>query len=289
MSQPNFAPTTSQAPTANAHLLNTQEEDYINNFFMSHSGQEMSATGFDLAIQQAAEQLHGTSMPDFGWLMNEQPPTFVNASATPKQMPAQTAYHHMAHHGSLDFGNHFGDGSDMLSNSHYQQMLAQTNMMQHPSMRHGQMHPPQHTPTLASAPHTEPNAIMPTANQLANLSASQKAVLDIIPGTTVTPFEIRDLLDGHNMNATFNGLPPINTAHDGQMNGPHTAPARLDEMADGRLYRFGSDSHFGLDGFKPSSVTQDHNYIANRLTEELHMLKPINRSNVPTRASDFPV
>ena len=298
--QPSTAPAptshSSQAPptaAAGNPLLNNQEEEFINSFFMSHSGgQEMSTVGFDLAIQQAADQLHGANMPQFGWLMNEQPPTFVNASATPKQTPAPMPYQHMAHHGSLDFGNHFSDGSDMLSNTQYQHMLAQSNMMQHANMGHGQMHPPppqqQHAPSMVSAPHNETSDMMPTANALTGMSShSSNPLLGILPGTTVTAREIRDLLDGHNVSGTFNSLTPINTDHDVSQiqNGPHTAPARLDEMADGRLYRFGSDSHFGLDGFKPSSITQDHNYIANRLTEELHMLKPINRSNVPTRAS----
>lgn len=253
---------------------------------MSHAAgaQEMTGNGFDMAIQQAANELHGANMTQFGWLMNEQPPTFVNASATPKHQPTQTPYQHMAHHGSIDFGNHFGDGSDMMGGNPYQNMLAQAAAMQTIDMGHGQMHPPPQTPSHISAPTTQPSEMMHTADALSGMPGSSQSLLNMIPSTTINAHEVRDLLTANTLQ--FAGLTPLETSHDGHIDaGPHTAPARLDETTDGRLYRFGSDSHFGLDGFKPASQHERHDMIAQRLTEELHMLKPINRSNVPTRAS----
>jgi hypothetical protein len=256
----------------------------------------MSGNAFELAMQQAASELHGANMTQFGWLMNEQPPTFVNASATPKSVPAApnapSSYQHMAHHGSIDFGHQYVDGSDLLGNNNqYQNMLAQASMMQSPSMgnghghNHGQMQPPQHNQaSFSSAPTTEANDMM---NPDPLISAQH--LMKLIPGTTVTPHEVRDILSAHPLGGTFANLAPLDTLNNGHHQhieqAPHTAPARLDDQDDGRLYRFGSDSHFGLDGFKPSSLNEKHDYIAGRLTEELHMLKPINRSNVPTRAS----
>ncbi|KIW06232.1 hypothetical protein, variant [Verruconis gallopava] len=318
------AATTSTAapPTPGPSLLNHQEEDYINTFFMAHAGQEMTSNSFDIAIQQASDQLQGTAMTQFGWLMTEQPPNFITASATPKQTSHHLGpYQHMAHHASLDFGNghhqhhqhplhtqHFMDSNDMLSGGAavandsnnnaniHQSMLAQGSMLQQHGGMGGPAHmqPPQQTPSLVSGPSTEASDMMHPTDALQGLPVSSASLMAggaVIPPTTILPHELRDILSAnpltaHALGNTLSGLAPLDTVlHDVHYDGPHTAPARLDEAADARLFRFGSDSHFGLDGFKPSSNSERHEFIAQRLTEELHMLKPINRSNNPTRAS----
>jgi hypothetical protein len=78
-------------------------------------------------------------------------------------------------------------------------------------------------------------------------------------------------------------LDPLNTVTDFNFDGPHTAPARMDAPIDTRLYRFGSDSHFGSSGFIPASEHEREEVITERLTKELKMMKPINRSDNGTR------
>jgi hypothetical protein len=280
------ATTTAEAPTSGPNLLNSHEEDYINSFFMSHAGQEMTGSSFEMAIQQAADQLHGANMMQFGWLMNEPPPNFMGASATPKPAPAQIQYQHIPQDVNFDFSSAFSDGSDMLGNNGHHNMLAQASMMQHNGMGHTQMQPPPpHTPSLVSGPSTEASDLIHTTQALSlpGLPVSASSLM-INPPTTLNAHEVRDILSANSLHPLAN-LAPLDTVQGLHLDGPHTAPARLDEDAAGRLYRFGSDSHFGLDGFKPTSNHERHEFIAQRLTEELHMLQPINRSNVPTRAS----
>lgn len=83
----------------------------------------------------------------------------------------------------------------------------------------------------------------------------------------------------------MSNLTPLDTAQSIH-NGPQTAPARMhEETAISRLYQFGSDNHFSQQGFQPPIDTEPHESVASRLTEELLMMKPINRSNAPTRTS----
>lgn len=72
----------------------------------------------------------------------------------------------------------------------------------------------------------------------------------------------------------------VNNSSLSVLSAPSNTRAQFDNT---RLYHFGSDNHFVADGFIPPPGTESAADVKNRLTEELLMLKPINRSNHNSR------
>jgi len=50
--------------------------------------------------------------------------------------------------------------------------------------------------------------------------------------------------------------------------------SRAEEVTDARLYRFGSDLHFGANGFQPQSDHERHDVIERKLLKDLFILHP---------------
>jgi hypothetical protein len=221
-------------------------------------------------------------MASFSWLMNEPPPTFMGAAATPKQAPSPSPqmYHGIPQNTNFDFSGYHEH--DILQDpSHHNHLLNAASMLNDNSMNshhhhHNGHHMPQQTPSLVSAPST-----MASVELIHNT--------DVLPPSTSAQFfsdpPIVSASKQHfDLQHHLSELDPLTTVHDINPGGPHTAPARMDEPKDTRLYRFGSDNHFGVNGFIPSSENEREEVVSERLTQELHMLKPINRSNNNTRA-----
>lgn len=268
-----------EMPTAGP-LLNNTEDDFINNFFLTQSQPDLSGSSYNHHNGNGQDPGHGTDMASFGWLMNEPPPTFMGAAATPKQAPSPSPqmYHGIPPNSNFDFSGYHEH--DLLQDpSHHNHLLNAASMLNDNSMNnhhHNGHHMPQQTPSLVSAPSTMASVeLMHTTNALPPSTAAQFFSDSPVVSAQKQHFGLQQHLSE---------LDPLTTAHDINLGGPHTAPARMDEPKDTRLYRFGSDSHFGANGFIPSSENEREEVVAERLTQELFMLKPINRSNNNTRA-----
>jgi hypothetical protein len=263
-------------------LLNNTEDDFINNFFLTQSQPDLSGSNYNHHNGNGQDHGHAGDMASFSWLMNEPPPTFMGAAATPKQAPSPSPqiYQGMPQHTNFDFsGYHEHDLLQDTSNQnhliHAASMLNENSMHNHHSHHNGH-HMPQQTPSLVSAPSTMASVdLMHTTDTLPSSTTAQFFSDPLVVAAQKSHF---------GMQHQITELEPLTTVHDINIGGPHTAPARMDEPKDTRLYRFGSDSHFGANGFVPSSENEREEVVSERLTSELFMLKPINRSNTNTRA-----
>lgn len=263
------------------HLLNNTEDDFINNFFLTQSQPDLSGSGYSHHNGNGQDHGHGTDMASFSWLMNEPPPTFMGAAATPKQAPSPSPqmYHGLPPNTNFDFSAYHEH--DLLQDpSHHNHLLSAASMLNNNSMnirhRNGHHHMPQQTPSLVSAPSTMASVeLMHTTDALPPSTAAHFYSDLPVVAAQKQPFGYQHQLPE---------LEPLATIQDVSLGGPHTAPAQTDKPKDTRLYRFGSDSHFGANGFVPSSEHEREEAVTDRLTSELLMLRPINRSNNNTRA-----
>lgn len=263
-------------------LLNNTEDDFINNFFLTQSQAEYSHhNGHGHGHGHGQHHGHGTDMSSFNWLMNDPPPTFMGAAATTKQAPSPSPqmYHGMPPNSNFDFPAYHEH--DLLQDpSHHNHLLSASSMLNdHPMNIHhqnGHHHMPQQTPSLVSAPSTMASVeLMHTTDALAPSTSAQ-----FYTDLPVVAAQKQQFGYQHQLSE----LEPISTIQDVSLAIPHSAPARSDRPKDTRLYRFGSDSHFGANGFVPSSENEREEVVTDRLTSELMMLRPINRSNNNTRA-----
>ncbi|TID24178.1 HLH transcription factor [Venturia nashicola] len=264
-------------------LLNNTEDDFINNFFLTQSQPDMSGSAYSHHNGNGQDHGHGTDMSSFNWLMNDPPPTFMGAAATTKQAPSPSPqmYHGMPPNTNFDFSAYHEH--DLLQDpSHQNHLMSAASMLNDNSMNIHHHHNGHHhhmsqqTPSLVSAPSTMASVeLMHTADVLPPTTSAQFYSDPPVVATQKQQFGYQHQLSE---------LEPLATIQDVSLAGPHTAPARIDEPKDTRLYRFGSDSHFGANGFVPSSENEREEVVADRLTSELLMLRPINRSNNNTRA-----
>lgn len=266
-------------PTAGP-LLNNTEDNFINNFFLTQSQPDLSGLNYNHHNGNGQDHGHGMDMASFGWLMTEPPPTFMGAAARPKQAPSLSPqlYHGIQPNTNFDFSGYHEH--DLLQDAaHHNHLLNAASMLNDTSMNahllNGQ-HMSQQTPSLVSAPSTM-------------ASVEMMHPIDILPPSTSAPFYsdsplISTQKQHFSVQHHISDLDSLATVHNINLGGPHAAPARMDGPKDTRLYRFGSDSHFGANGFVPSSEHEREEVVSERLTQELLMLKPINRSNNNTRA-----
>ncbi|QDS73744.1 hypothetical protein FKW77_004847 [Venturia effusa] len=264
-----------------APLLSNTEDDFINNFFLTQTQPDLSGSGYSHHNGNGQDHGHATDMASFNWLMNEPPPSFMGAAATPKQAPSPSPhmYHGLPPNTNFDFSAYHEH--DLLQDtSHHNHLLSAASMLNDNPLNihhhNGQHHMSQQTPSLVSAPSTMASVeLMHTADALPPSTSAHFYSDPPVVAAQKHQFGYQHQLPE---------LEPLATVHDASLAGPHSAPARTDEPEDTRLYRFGSDSHFGANGFVPSSENEREEVITDRLTSELLMLRPINRSNNNTRA-----
>lgn len=267
-------------------LLNNTEDDFINNFFLTQSQPDMSGSGYSHHNGNGHDHAHGTDLSSFNWLMNDPPPTFMGAAATTKQGPSPSPqmYNGMPSNTNFDFSA-YHEPDLLQDSSHHHHLLNASSMLSDTSMNihhhnhnhhNGHHHMPQQTPSLVSAPSTMASVELMHTTEALPPSTSAHFYSDL--SAVAAPKQ--QFGYQHHPSA----LEPVATIQDVSLPGSHTAPARTDKPKDTRLYRFGSDSHFGANGFVPSSENEREEVITDRLTSELLMLRPINRSNNNTRA-----
>jgi hypothetical protein len=284
-----FTPPESTSEAVDSHapgptLLNNTEDEFINNFFASQvqqPQQDLSNSRFDPQQFHRTDQLHTADMASFNWLMEEPAPTFVHASATPKQdhsPPPNHNYHNLSisQDAHYDFTEYSGS-NNLLASSQNDILNAAT--------------------ILNNTASSQPLQPQPTQQMLGRLGSGSGILESVEPIHTTEALPVTtpasSYLSSHNQITPqdlpvyglrpINSLDPLNTGTDINFDGPHTAPARIDAQMDTRLYRFGSDSHFNSSGFIPGSENERVEVVEGRLIEELLLLKPINRSNHGTR------
>lgn len=229
-----------------------------------------------------SDHIPGMEMEGYDWLMTEQPPTFLHATATPKPPPTPPPNDPFQGMPLNNTNYDFYQTNDLMAMTHQDILSAASilnnNISQAP-MGQSQMSPPQMT-----------HAHMPRQRMSVGGMGSTSGVLESIehmhtPNTLPTASFMgtptSQDVDAYNQPGRLVlGLNPLNTAQPLHYDGPHTAPPRMDNA---RMYRFGSDNHFMVSGFVPQNVAETHEYVQERLVDELRMLKPINRSNDVSR------
>ncbi|KAF2404969.1 hypothetical protein EJ06DRAFT_518046 [Trichodelitschia bisporula] len=260
----------SEPPGASDHqpLLNSPEDLFLGNFFSQQMQFSLGGSGFTQvqghSTSQTGENLDGGD--SLAFLIEEAPPTLIQASATP-QMPAyQNPY-------PQQYQQQQGTGYHTFPDHLPQQSYALLNAANVLATAVGQ--PTSHAPLQSAVSAPAPSNALSAATFISSSSSPppqytpSAASAARYPLTTSPPNHVMP--------------PPLNTAVQASAHNlsyPFSAPAAPTRPADesgsvDRLYRFGSDSHFNGTGFTPMSDTERPEVIESRLLQNLHILERI--------------
>lgn len=278
---PDSFPDRSEIPNHGPTLLNSFENAFLGDFFLGHlPSQHNAIADFDFAsaLSQSynhnQDQAHKYHEPLLDWLIAEPPPTLLDAAATPKP---PTPPSHNFHGVPTDFNGFSNPGLAAAS--------------------------PTHNELLSAAPILNTGATSPPLNVAPpNLLAAQSRTNSLdsihVPVATSASYVQPQSAPASSSEFVFgflkptNALEPLNTSvnggHDFNFNGPHSAPAlnqsRAEEVTDARLYRFGSDLHFGANGFQPQSEQERPDVIERKLLKDLYLI----HASLPTADNTQP-
>jgi hypothetical protein len=250
----------------------------------------------------------------FSWLMSEPPPVVhdINTASMPVGTGNGSIHHHGAHghvttplsaHSLLDYGfpnqNQNGGmglstdemlGAAILSQPVHNQIQHGGHFMSPPLPQQSQQqrvfHSPQQHVSMSStaspasviAPIHTQAALDDIAANTSPMSALQSsALMNLIPRLDTSAETL-----SHNQGNIHFAVPqtaPVLSRH--VHNGRHALSATT-RNPNPRLYDFGTDSSFDASGFKPSSEHERHGFREDRLTSELKLMKPINRTPDPS-------
>ena len=231
------------------------------------------ASALSQSYNHNQDPAHKYHEPVLDWLMVEPPPTLLDATATPKP---PTPPSHTFHGVAADFGG-FSNPSTATASPAQHEVLSAASILNNgatsqprsvapPNLMTAQpttsnlenIHVPVHVPA------TTPTSTSYAQSQSAPASSPEFVFGFLKPTTTLEPL---------NTSVASNG-----SSHDFSFSAPHSAPAmqqsRAEEVTDARLYRFGSDLHFGANGFQPQSDHERHDVIERKLLKDLFILHP---------------
>lgn len=241
-------PDASDIPIPGAPLLNQNEQDFLGQFFNPMN------FGTDLDFASTFTQLHDHNQnADFTWLIDEPPPTLISA-ATPKVTSphAPPALVHAA-----DFGYHsLTAGGDLILNGEHTDILSGNSTVA--SMLDNHIQSQQQLQTLHVSP---PSLLSRSPSQRPRSSCAPRPEMTANFMAPPPPMSTTALAPP---TSSFNFQAPVHLKHldttvshtaDFHFDGPHSAPpGQGPRLRDGdfnaRLYRFGTDDHFGNTGFQ---------------------------------------
>jgi Helix-loop-helix DNA-binding domain len=301
-------------------LLNPREDGFLAQFYSTHpqshaqAHHDHSQVDFrsvngrqqaQIAMGAGTPTGEGTPEPGFGWLMSEPPPIVHDINATPIPVPNSASVVHQnvgahAHHVTTPLSAHSlldygfpGQNHNQMSN---EDILGATILSQ--PVHHAQNYL---SPQMAS----QQRVFQQQQSQMSLQSSTTTPVMEPIHTQAALESLAADHnnSNGHNhhhlslhSSGLMNLIPRLDTsAATLQSNAlphftvPQTAPplaSRRNRFGtrdpNPRLYDFGTDTRFEANGFRPGSEQERHDFREERLTEELKMLKPINRTPNPS-------
>ncbi|KAF2432019.1 hypothetical protein EJ08DRAFT_160599 [Tothia fuscella] len=312
--RPSDPPPESAAPSLNPPLLNHDENNYIQDFFTQqanpNSGMHDFGGGYDGVPTQNQEGLlqqisGGALQQHYHFLLDESPPTLIGAHAAPSlqyHSPLIDPYGHNYDMSNIDFSA-FNNDDNPTGASQQQELFVAASILnnsasgQPPQIQQLQQLPLANMHDFSQTMGFTPN-VMQSVDPMRNLNSvadppfsdpfASRPVPVAHPQIVIDRQERarQEVLQTPQGRASLSNLSMLNTDTDFTPDPtPMTAPARMTGSGEtmGRLYRFGSDNMFGADRFRPAFASENDEVVSNRLTQELHMLKPINRSNNNTR------